>query len=170
MTSSILKAVDLSNEANQLRMSGKREEALEKMLEVLKMKIAATGEQSIHTGVTRNTLGEMYMEMDKPDEAQKHLEEALECRKKMPNFDTAVTRENLGQLWEMKGDLLKAREIRNAGGPNAMACGSPTCPGEMFKRAELLACGRCGSVYYHDKACQRKDWARHKKYCKAVEG
>jgi len=168
-TQGLLRAADLSNEANHLRNQNKREEALPKLLEALRLKIEHTGEKSVQTGMTRNALGEIYMEMGNADEAKVHLEEALECRNKLPNFDTAVTRENLGQMWEMKGDLLKAREIRNAGGPNAMACGNPKCPGEMYKRSEVKACGRCNSIYYHGKACQRMDWARHKKWCKKVE-
>lgn len=39
------------------------------------------------------------------------------------DFDAACTRDNLGRLWEMKGDMLKARENRERL-PASMICGS----------------------------------------------
>ncbi|KAI0726157.1 hypothetical protein C8Q72DRAFT_540561 [Fomitopsis betulina] len=39
---------------------------------------------------------------------------------------------------------------------------------ELFqvKRSNLLQCGGYKSIYYCGKDCQRRDWKRHKKYCK----
>ena len=44
------------------------------------VKIAATGEKSIGVALTKNSLGELYINMDRLDDAQKYLEEAAEIR------------------------------------------------------------------------------------------
>ena len=39
-----------------------------------------------------------------------------------PNFDTVCTWDNLGQLWEMRGDFTKAREARVKESLDMMIC------------------------------------------------
>jgi hypothetical protein len=34
---------------------------------------------------------------------------------------------------------------------------------------ELLTCGKCGSVSYCNKECQKKHWKQHKAVCQAAE-
>lgn len=48
------------NEAQALERSGNLEGAKRKHLEALRMKIAASGEKSIHFGLTKNAPGELY--------------------------------------------------------------------------------------------------------------
>jgi hypothetical protein len=40
------------------------------------------------------------------------------------DFDAACTRDNLGRLWEMKGEMGKARGMRERGGNDSMICGN----------------------------------------------
>ncbi|KAJ6638538.1 putative protein MSS51 like, mitochondrial [Pseudolycoriella hygida] len=112
------------------------------------------------------------MKMEKLDEAQKMLEAAYEARSRNNDFDRSCTADNLGRLFEMKGDLKKAVEWRTANGRNRMICSYYDCSKsykQMFSKFdELKKCAKCKCVYYCDKKCQQNDWSRHKSYCKAA--
>lgn len=57
--------------------------------------------------------------MSKLVEAEDNLKKVLEVRRRKGDpFDGAVTRENLAQVSEMRGDLRGAREMRLEGGPD----------------------------------------------------
>lgn len=81
--SKIFRAVNLSNEALRFQKSADFVAAESKYLAALELKIEATGPNSIQTCVTKNSLGELYIAMERLDEAQKYLEEAYEVRKQV---------------------------------------------------------------------------------------
>ncbi|TFY67438.1 hypothetical protein EVG20_g3943 [Dentipellis fragilis] len=142
-------------------------------LRAIDVKERGFGPGNTSTAVSQNALGELYIKMDKLSEAEEMLLRALKIRNEIgPQFDAAVTRENLGHLYEKQGDLLKAKDIRLQGASKgAMACGNfycpKQCPKQIFKRTDLQNCGRCRAVFYCCKPCQAADWkARHKKFCK----
>lgn len=64
--------------------------------------------------------------MDRLDKAEKYLNKALRIRShSRPKADLAVTRDNLGRLHEMRGDLQAAQDIRLQGASdNNIACGN----------------------------------------------
>jgi|SRR6266545_3226914 len=60
-----------------------------------------------------------------PDEAEKHLKIAVEIRNADvigPTFDAAFSRENLAVVYEMRGDLVAAKQMRKSTGK--FACGN----------------------------------------------
>ncbi|TEY84225.1 hypothetical protein BOTCAL_0018g00020 [Botryotinia calthae] len=118
----IMEAAEWNNQANQLEARGDFVGAEGLFLRSLARKIEITGENSIQTALARNALGELYLKMEgKLDDAQKLLEDVDRVRSGINNFDTACTRDSLGQLWEMKGDVVKAREVRERD-PENMVC------------------------------------------------
>ncbi|KAK6599803.1 hypothetical protein ACHAPF_002996 [Botrytis cinerea] len=167
----IMEAGQWNNQANQLEARGDFTGAEGLFLRSLARKIEITGEDSIQTALARNSLGELYLKMEgKLDDAQKMLEEADRIRSVINDFDAACTRDNLGQLWEMKGDVVKAREARERN-PENMICSNFNCPLSSMnvnsKRNELKNCARCKCIWYCSKDCQTEDWkARHKRWCK----
>ncbi|EGG10555.1 uncharacterized protein MELLADRAFT_103219 [Melampsora larici-populina 98AG31] len=138
----------------------KKQEA--NILESLNREIATNGEQTRTVALYKNTLGEIYIIMGRLDEAQKMLE-AAEIITQNPS-----TRENLGKIFEMRGDYEQSIKWRKMGAPNAMVCSHSGCL-ELGTStlAELSHCARCKCVFYCNATCQKKDWNRHKKYCKA---
>ncbi|TBU35270.1 hypothetical protein BD311DRAFT_773404 [Dichomitus squalens] len=73
-----------------------------------------------------------------------------------PAADLAVTRDNLGKLYEVKGDLQVAQDIRLEGAPDNIACGNYNCPKFQNSLSSLSKCS----------ACKKADWKRHKNYCR----
>lgn len=65
------------------------------------------GKRSLAVALSRNSLGELYMRIGRLDEAaETNSVFAVEVRDNTePHLDAAVSRENLGQLYEMKGSL-----------------------------------------------------------------
>ncbi|TVY20778.1 hypothetical protein LARI1_G001816 [Lachnellula arida] len=179
----IFLASSLNNEAIELERAGNYVGAEAKHLEALRLKIIGSGEHSIHVAFTRNGLGELYLKMGKLDDAQEQLEKAVAVREAAitdcgrdiiegDNFDTACSRDNMGRMFEMRGDFEKSVAWRTKGAPNHMICSYFDCPGSMScqfsRRTDLQACARCKAAFYCGKDCQRQDWkARHKVYCKA---
>ncbi|KAF7954530.1 hypothetical protein EAE96_005650 [Botrytis aclada] len=107
------------------------------------------------------------------EEAQKLLEDADRVRSGNNDldFDAACTRDNLGQLWEIKGDVVKAREARGRN-PKNMICSNYNCPlSKNYERStqdKLKNCTKCKCTWYCTKNCQKEDWKRrHKQWCKA---
>ncbi|OCH96107.1 hypothetical protein OBBRIDRAFT_362897 [Obba rivulosa] len=69
----------------------------------------AIGLESTTTATNWNNLGEVYILMDRLDDAEKHLRKALEIREASNDmFDAAVTCENLARVYECRGDLQEA--------------------------------------------------------------
>lgn len=130
------------------------------------------GDESTTVALTENALGELYINMARLDEALVLLEHAERIRGADDNFDTASTRDNIGRVWEMKGDMVKAREAREKGAPDHMICSNFYCPSSsvntLYKRSQLQACSRCKCIFYCKRSCQVADWKKkHKHYCKA---
>lgn len=109
-------APQLNNRALGLSRSGDHRAAVELHLRALKIKIAAYSLKSIQAGITLNALGEEYTALDELDEAEAVLKMASEARNVQgQEFDAAVTRENLGRVYEKKGDWAAARTVRAEG-------------------------------------------------------
>ncbi|KAH9809854.1 hypothetical protein DFH28DRAFT_1065406 [Melampsora americana] len=168
----VIKNVELQNKALSLHQAGQDEQEELTLLNVLKRKILTSGNGSQTVALTKNSLAELYIKMGRLDEAQKLLEEAETVRKMGNLSDLACTRDNLGRVFEMRGDYERAIKWRKMGAPNAMVCSHFECPKmtqtfELSKYANLSHCARCKCVFYCSSVCQKKDWNRHKKYCKA---
>ncbi|KDQ63533.1 hypothetical protein JAAARDRAFT_75870 [Jaapia argillacea MUCL 33604] len=163
-----MQGTSLNNQALQLDREGDLEGALRLHLQALDVKERGYGPDHTATAITRNALGELYMRMGKLDEAEENLKIAIRIRdNRRAAFDAAVSRENLAQLYEMKGNLREAKDIRLSGG-NQLCCSNYTCTGQLFPLPKLSQCAGCKSAFYCSKACQVKDWKlRHKRYCKA---
>ena len=117
--------VALNNEALRLESQGDLAGAERKHLEAIWVKEAGLGTDDSTTAVSYNGLGELYLSMERLDKAEEYLTKALRVRERSgPASDLAVTRDNLGKLFEMKGDLQSAEDIRLKGAPDNIACGN----------------------------------------------
>lgn len=113
---------ELNNAALALRKAGDLKGAERLDLQAIRVKEAGLGKDHISTAISYNSLGEVYIRMGKLDEAEPYLLRALEVRRvDGPKSDLAGTLDNLAQIYEMRGDLNKAREYRREG---PMCCGS----------------------------------------------
>ncbi|KAG4080217.1 hypothetical protein HA402_008288 [Bradysia odoriphaga] len=163
-------ASGLNNEALRLESDGNYAGAEKKHLEALDIKMNSPYGNPIGRALTQNGLGELYMKMGKLDQAQEMLEAAYKARSRNNDFDKSCTADNLGRLFEMKGNIKKAIEWRTANGPNQMICSNYDCPKSgvqsFSKLDQLKKCGKCKCAYYCDTKCQKNDWRRHKSFCK----
>lgn len=161
--SATINGTEYNNQALQASSRGDFATAERLHLQAIKVKEAGLGTDAVSTALSYNAIGELYLEMKKLDKAEEYLSKSAAIRNiKGPPFDGAVTRENLAQLEELKGNLPKAKEIRLSGAPDHLACGyyqvmyfSPAwrtmlnhshalqCAGQMFKLSDLKHCGRC---------------------------
>ncbi|KAG8895750.1 hypothetical protein FRC01_012208 [Tulasnella sp. 417] len=169
---SIFQASNLNNQALARSRAGDYAGAERLHKQALEIKINSTGPNSIQTALSYNALGEAQLKLAKLDEAEESLSRAVEIREAGgpgAAFDAAVSRENLGQVYEAKGLWDQARQVRTRM-LDQMACGNYKCPLQMLTSERLLQCAKCKAVYYCSQNCQRADWlSRHKKYCKAFE-
>src|SRR5690242_3948135 len=135
-------AAGLNNEATQLEMAGDFAASEAKYLEALQIRRSAPGIPDISVALTLNALGELYLKMGRLDDAERMLIDADAIRSGkysvLPtpyrpygchwscaitngnltdedDFDCACTRDNIGRLYEMKGDFDKAKEWRLKG-------------------------------------------------------
>ena len=128
-----LEAAQNNNEGLDLMQRGQYQAAETKYLKALDLKLRYIGENAITTALSHNALGELYISMNRLDEAEKHLQLAVKIRNaEGPTFDAAASRENLAIVYEMRGDLLAAKQMRKSTGK--FACGNervrcPTLPG-----------------------------------------
>ncbi|KAL4260091.1 polyprenol kinase family protein [Pleurotus pulmonarius] len=161
--------IDLNNQAYQAKVRGDFTEAERLYLRAIEVKERHLGPSAITTALSRNALGEVYLQMGRMVEAEDNLTKALEVRTAGgPPFDAAVTRENLAQLAEMRGRMSDAKALRLAGAPNTIACANSDCISQALSLDALKQCSTCKSVYYCSEACQRTDWrGRHRRYCPA---
>jgi len=132
------------------------------------------GENDIGYAIGLQGLSESQIHLGKLDEAEENLlkaqriREAAEARR-ITMYDAAVTRDTLGQVHEIRGDLTKAREVRTKN-PNNVACSHYKCPRISGQKLEdLQRCGRCKATFYCNPTCQKGDWKRHKPYCKVPD-
>ncbi|KAF8898753.1 hypothetical protein BD779DRAFT_1485395 [Infundibulicybe gibba] len=160
------RGVKLNSEALLAERNG--DLALAERLHLQAIEVKEGGPDKASLAISRNALGELYIKLNRLTEAEDNLRKAIDIRSSIASqaYDAAVSRENLGQLYELKGMLNEAREIRLVGAPDKICCGNYNCPGQTFKMDQLLQCGKCKSVYYCSKNCQGRDWkSRHKPLC-----
>ncbi|EIW64650.1 uncharacterized protein TRAVEDRAFT_112059 [Trametes versicolor FP-101664 SS1] len=162
----------MNNQALQLQRQGDFQAAERVYLQAIQVKEAGLGTEHFTTAVSYNGLGELYLKMDRLDEAGEYLNKALRIRSVSgPKVDLAYTRDNLGRLHEMRGDLEAAQDIRLQGAPeDNIACSNYACANLSNKLSALSQCTVCKAIYYCSKPCQMADWKRHKKFCRRVDG
>lgn len=118
------RGAQLNNEGLALRRAGDLEGAENKDLEAIRVKEGAFGSSHITTALSYNSLGEVYIRMGRLDDAERYLRLALAVRENRgPRADLACTRDNLGQVYEMRGDFHQAKQFRR-GREDAMCCGN----------------------------------------------
>ncbi|KIJ37727.1 hypothetical protein M422DRAFT_781615 [Sphaerobolus stellatus SS14] len=169
--SDVFEAIDLNNQALALTRQGDHAGAEVLHKKALKIKERAHGPDATQTALTLNALGEVQYELGKYDEAETNLRRAVTIRNGSAanSLDAAVSRENLAQVLEAKGHLREAKETRDSGKPNSIACGHSYCPGATFNFSQLQACPKCHCVYYCSAKCKQSDSARHTPFCKETE-
>uniref|UniRef100_A0A8H8CQV9 Tetratricopeptide repeat protein n=1 Tax=Psilocybe cubensis TaxID=181762 RepID=A0A8H8CQV9_PSICU len=119
-----MRAIQLNNQALQASCSGDFKTAEQLHLEAISLKETSLGTNNPTTGLTYNALGELYLKMGRLDEAEVFLSKAIQVRNTSgPPFDAAVSRENMAQLYELRGNLANAKKIRLMGIPNKLVCG-----------------------------------------------
>ncbi|TFK93456.1 hypothetical protein K466DRAFT_537921 [Polyporus arcularius HHB13444] len=160
--------VALNNQALQLEAAGDLQGAERLHLQAIEVKEASLGTDHVTTALSYNGLGELYLTMQRLDKAEEYLDKALRVREHSgPKSDLAVTRDNLAKLYEMKGDVQAAREMRRRGkADNNIACGNYNCPKLSNSTSSLSQCAGCKAVFYCSRPCQVADWKRHKNYCR----
>ncbi|KAF4628415.1 hypothetical protein G7Y89_g9731 [Cudoniella acicularis] len=164
-------AAGINNEATTLEMQGNFPAAEAKYLQALQLKRNSPIGGAIAIALTMNALGELYLKMGRLDDAEKMLKGADGGRSPQDDFDCACTRDNIGRLYEMKGDVDLAKEWRLKGANNGhMICSNFDCPKsrayQFSKRSDLNHCAKCKCAFYCGRECQKQDWKRHKEFCK----
>jgi tetratricopeptide (TPR) repeat protein len=154
----------LNNRGVQAAKRGNHAEAERLHTEALNLKKLAEGPDSVGYALSANHLGEAQIHLGKWDAAEKNLQDAVRIRNNAgPEFDAAVSRDNLARIYEKKGDFTKARSIRLTF-PQKMACSYyevgivslyvlhfakayayiPQCPKPFCqKRENLKECDKC---------------------------
>ena len=120
-----LQSVDNHNDGVDLAAIGQYGAAEQAYLKALELKHKTIGEDSVSTALTHNCLGELYIATNRLDDAERHLTIALRIRnedEKGPKADAALSRENLAIVYEMKGDLSAAKQMRKSTGK--VSCGN----------------------------------------------
>ena len=120
-----LQSVDNHNDGVDLAAIGQYGAAEQAYLKAIELKHKTIGEDAVSTALTQYHLGLLYIETNRLDDAERHLEIALRIRnndKKGPKIDAAFSREHLAVVYEMKGDLLAAKKTRKSNGK--VSCGN----------------------------------------------
>lgn len=133
---SVDQAIALSNAGAQAAIDGNYLLSAEKHAQALALRQQFYGLDSVQVGISANGLGEAMLALGRLDDAEQALMVALRCRDELglgSKFDRAVTRENVGCLWEARGKWEEAREVRLRGTEaGMMACGN----GKVSKSAK----------------------------------
>lgn len=120
-------APQMNNQARRLSASGDHRGAIELHQKALQLKVNAFGISSMQAGLSLNALGEEYLSIGELDRAEEMLllarvaRDNEEAKGRGGSFDAAVTRENLGRVYEAKGEWQKARDVR-VEGKEGLAC------------------------------------------------
>ncbi|CAA7271177.1 unnamed protein product [Cyclocybe aegerita] len=92
---------------------------------------------------------------------------ALECKEKEEEKDKGLAFwcEFLGQLKITEDDVREQYRLDKK-------CGNIICPARLswVKSPKKATCVGCRSVFYCDRACQKRDWVHHKTVCKKLAG
>lgn len=152
MANGLTSGVDLNNQALQLQRQGDFQAAERVYLQAIQVKEAGLGTEHFTTAVSYNGLGELYLKMDRLDEAGEYLNKALRIRSVSgPKVDLAYTRDNLGKLHEMRGDLEAAQDIRLQGAPeDNIACSNYAVSTSKLTHRSCIECsafGRSAQTY-----------------------
>ncbi|KAI0669871.1 hypothetical protein C8Q78DRAFT_976432 [Trametes maxima] len=160
-----------NSQALRLERQGDLQGAERAHLEAIRTKEAGLGPNHFTTAVSYNGLGELYLKTERLEQAEDYLKKALRVRRESgPKADLAVTRDNLGRLYETKGDLRAAREIRCEGVADSnIACSNYNCANLSNSLGTLSQCSACKAIFYCRRTCQQVDWRRHKKYCRRID-
>lgn len=169
-----LELVNLSNEASRLSAQGDLRGAERIYRDVLARKPAA-GFDDLSIALTQNELGVVLRQLGEYDEALALLQTALGVRAQHDQdanitialCDSNITRDEIAKVYEALGDCETALLVREDG---KRICGNGECQALEYKDNTLHACSRCKCVFYCGKECQRADWRRHKKHCRAPAG
>ncbi|KIJ37729.1 hypothetical protein M422DRAFT_69225 [Sphaerobolus stellatus SS14] len=139
-------AKKLQREAEHLRREATNlyEEAERLHKEVFRISLRDLGPDSVYTGFSHNILGEVQCRLAKYEEAEEHLLKAIAIRVHCGySWDSAISRENLAQVYEGQGRFLEAKGIRDQGSPDSMVCGNSQCSGKLYNTSQLKQCNRC---------------------------
>ncbi|PIL24387.1 hypothetical protein GSI_14140 [Ganoderma sinense ZZ0214-1] len=134
----------LQQEALHLEKQGHLTAAELKYLESIRAQESGFGPDHYTTATAYDSLGELYLKTGQLDNAEEYLNKALRAREHSGfKSELATTRDHLGRLFEMKGDLKAAREIRLKGLPDNIACGNSDCLRLQNSLKELSKCSTC---------------------------
>jgi TPR repeat protein len=79
----------------------------------------------------------------------------------------ANARHDVRADWYMERMSISPLQVRGRQAEDNDPMSLEACAACLLKTTELMACGKCHSVYYCSIECQKADWlARHKKVCK----
>jgi tetratricopeptide (TPR) repeat protein len=118
-------AANIGNQARWLSDQGDYAGAERLQLRALHLKLSVVDEHDTVIAITRNALGELYLKMGRLADAEEQLKKAVSVRLGAgPAFDAAVSIENLGRVYEAKGDFAEARGVRLSHPENIMVCGN----------------------------------------------
>lgn len=121
----LLKSVDNHNDGVDFAAIGQYGAAEQAYLKALELKHKTIGEDSVSTANTHHWLGLLYITTNRLDDAERHLAIALRIRNEDengPKVDAALSRENLAFVYEMRGDLFAAKQMRKSTGK--VSCGN----------------------------------------------
>ena len=114
-------AVNWNNNGRECSRRGDHAAAVACHRRALEMKLAQWGDTKATTAISYNALGEALTQLGRLDEAEYNLKKAIPIAMRLnPVLDQAGYRENLAVVYEMKGDLEKAKEIRLSGKPHML--------------------------------------------------
>ncbi|GJE86135.1 zf-MYND domain-containing protein [Phanerochaete sordida] len=163
-------AATLHNEGMALERQGKHADAIKLFKKALEIKLAAMG-RTEGTAVTYNALAESQIQLGQLDDALENVQQALAIVNQQGSVNNqAYYRETLGLIYEMKGDLEKARSTRTGSPPDRYLCSYFQCPNPAPQPlGQLSQCSRCKAILYCSTPCRNNDWKRHKKYCRETK-
>uniref|UniRef100_A0A8H8CRP7 MalT-like TPR region domain-containing protein n=1 Tax=Psilocybe cubensis TaxID=181762 RepID=A0A8H8CRP7_PSICU len=109
-TRSLEAAKQLNNQALMAEQRGDLFSAEQLHLEAIVLKERILGVDHLATAISYNGLAVVYLKLRRLDEAENYLSKAVRIRNASGGpFDAAVSRENMGQLYELRGDLTRAK-------------------------------------------------------------
>jgi tetratricopeptide (TPR) repeat protein len=127
------RAVKHSNDAVAAMKRGRYEEAAALHQQALALKLPAFGSNSVQAAISYNGLGECLLKAGRVADAEVNIAKALHVRDAKssgglgmgPPMDSAVTRDNMAQVYEAQGKWDEAKEMRLRGSEKGeMVCGN----------------------------------------------
>lgn len=153
----IFPAVELNNRAMALCHAGNHVAAERLHHQALGIKITAFGADSIQAALSFNALGQEQRHLGNLVDAEANLKEAVRIRNEIGSpFDGAVSRENLAQVYEEKGDLAAAKELRLTK-PLEMACANEDVSASCHLDLNASTHSMCHSVSATDAYQRRRE-------------